>query len=351
VNIDQFYKDVSYEVTKYLARQSNGKYANSTAWIKAILLLLLYPVLYFVLLKQYWSIGIQWLLLITFGLVALLIVFNIGHDAVHGAFSKHKWVNMLLGYTFNLVGASAYSWKLKHNEAHHRYTNIESRDHDIEIDPFMRVSPSRPHLWIYRWQHYYWALVYMLFSLLIIFVADFLILFQEKKKGYLLGHPFYELCILLGTKAFYIFYIFWIPMTYFNFSSTEVFVGFITYHLINGLMIGLVFQPSHYFVESLFFDNTEHAPNMNWIGHQLQTTCDLSPNSAFLSHLIGALNVNVAHHMYPQISHVHYPALAKIIRKQCIKYGITYHAKSYYQGILSHVQLLKILSEPNQSKE
>lgn len=335
-------------VHDYFEQQKNGKFSTPIAWMKAWALLTLFFVLYPIFVFADIPLSIRLTLVIAWGINSLLLIFNIGHDAVHGAFSRHQWINRLLSLSFNLVGANAYSWKLKHNEAHHLYTNIEGKDHDIEIDPLLRVSPHKPYRWHFRWQHWYWPLVYACFSLLIIFLVDFQIFFQERKPKKYFAQPIREWGVILVTKFFYLFYIFWIPVYYAGFSWPQVLIAFLSLHLINGLIIGLVFQPSHYFVGSNFYNGSAKG-EMNWHIHQLETTVDIDPENPWFSHLVGSLNANVPHHLYPKVCHVHYPKLSAIINKLAQEYEMPYHRKSQREALKSHITFLKQLSKSNAS--
>jgi len=340
-----FEKELSTEFSLYFKSRKNGRFATSMAWIKAIFLLTGFFSLYFLVVFQVFSKQISFALAILWGIVSLLIIFNIGHDAVHNAFSRKKWINTILGYSFNLVGASAYSWYLKHNQAHHQFTNIDGLDHDTEMDPLMRVSPLQPYRWYYRWQYLYWPFVYAFFSVLIIFLVDLKIFFQEKAPDQTFFQPIREWIILVITKLFYLFYIFWIPIKYGGFSLSDVLIVFCLIHLINGIIIGLVFQPSHYFVESLHYSSGDKDSVENWHQHQLNTTVDISPDNEILSSIIGGLNTNVAHHLYPKVCHVHYPKLAAIIRDVVKRHGLQYYEKSWSAALQSHISLLKKLSK------
>jgi linoleoyl-CoA desaturase len=58
--------------------------------------------------------------------------------------------------------------------------------------------------------------------------------------------------------------------------------------------------------------------------------------------LVGGLNFQIEHHLFPKISHIHYPALSEIVRKACAEYGIPYleYPRVRY-AIASHVAYLK----------
>jgi linoleoyl-CoA desaturase len=67
------------------------------------------------------------------GAGAVLAAFCVQHDANHGSYFKSRRYNHLLGWTSDsLLGFSSYAWRVKHNVAHHTYTNIEGYDDDIE---------------------------------------------------------------------------------------------------------------------------------------------------------------------------------------------------------------------------
>ena len=73
-------------------------------------------------------------------------------------------VNRVMGMTLDMLGASSYLWRFKHNLAHHTYTNLAGADDDINFVPFARLSPAQPRLRLHRLQQFYlWALYWFLF--------------------------------------------------------------------------------------------------------------------------------------------------------------------------------------------
>jgi len=59
-------------------------------------------------------------------------------------------------------------------------------------------------------------------------------------------------------------------------------------------------------------------------GSSDQTTANFATNNPVVSWLVGGLNFQIEHHLFPKISHVHYPAISKIIRQACQEYGLVY---------------------------
>jgi linoleoyl-CoA desaturase len=66
------------------------------------------------------------------------------HDANHASFSTSRLVNRLAGFTGDLLGASSWIWKFKHNNLHHGNTNMVGFDADIDQAPFARLAPDQP---------------------------------------------------------------------------------------------------------------------------------------------------------------------------------------------------------------
>jgi len=339
-NHSHFAKSLHSAILNYI--EINGRYANWFFWVKAIVLFTTWIVIYVYL--NFFHHGAQstaFFFGLIWGILSLLMIFNIGHDAVHGVVSKRKWINNLLGYTFNISGGNRYSWYLKHNLAHHLNTNTEGLDFDTALDPLLRVSSKAKYRSYYRWQILWVLPVYSLLSLLIIFVADIAIFFQTKKAELVKKHALKEWLILIGSKLFYLVIVFVIPTTFGQYMFTDILKVFFAFQLINGLVIACVFMPSHYFNNSTFYTSKKERPK--WTLHQLQTTMDLSPRSKITTQILGGLNLNVAHHLYPNFCHNHYFEIDEMIRKSCKADQIEYHSKSYPAAIVDHVKYLNHL--------
>ena len=79
--------------------------------------------------------------------------------------------------------------------------------------------------------------------------------------------------------------------------------------------------------------------------HQLRTTVDFAPGNRMLSWMIGGLNFQIEHHLFPRISHVHYPAVARVVERTCREFGLPYHVSpSFGASIASHYRWLRTMS-------
>lgn len=58
------------------------------------------------------------------------ILFVIGHDACHGAFTNHRWLNNVIGRLALFPSWHPYTgWEHAHNHIHHGWTNLRGRDY------------------------------------------------------------------------------------------------------------------------------------------------------------------------------------------------------------------------------
>jgi linoleoyl-CoA desaturase len=82
----------------------------------------------------------------------------------------------------------------------------------------------------------------------------------------------------------------------------------------------------------------------------MNTTVNFSRKSKVISWYVGGLNFQVEHHLFPHICHVHYPALAPIVKKTAEEFGIPYlEHRNLWAAIHSHIKILKQFGEPSPS--
>jgi linoleoyl-CoA desaturase len=82
----------------------------------------------------------------------------------------------------------------------------------------------------------------------------------------------------------------------------------------------------------------EHA----WAVHQVETTVDFARGSRLAAWLLGGLNFQVEHHLFPRICHINYPAISVIVEETCRDFGIRYSAHpGFWSGVASHYRWLR----------
>jgi linoleoyl-CoA desaturase len=271
------------------------------------------------------------------------------HDAIHGSYSKNKKINTLLGYTFNLIGANATVWRIQHNVLHHTYTNIDHADDDLNAPFFLRFSPHAKHYWVHQFQHIYIWFFYGISTISWITTKDFVRLKRYKDMGFLDKKHEYEktLISMIAWKLFYYSYALLLPMIMVPFSWWLILLAFISMHFVTGLLVSIVFQIAHIMPVNEFpLPDEQGMMNNNWYDHQFATTSNFSPNSTLLFWLIGGLNYQVEHHVLPDVCHVHYKKLTKIVSETALEYGMPYHVKkSFLHAIWDHTKMLRMLGK------
>ena len=115
-----------------------------------------------------------------------------------------------------------------------------------------------------------------------------------------------------------------------------------------GLTLALVFQLAHV-VEHTEFEATSGEITQienAWAEHQVRTTANFAPGNRIINWFVGGLNYQVEHHLFPRVSHVHYPALSRIVSETCQEYGLPYHSyPTMTASMISHFRMMKSLGE------
>jgi linoleoyl-CoA desaturase len=121
---------------------------------------------------------------------------------------------------------------------------------------------------------------------------------------------------------------------------------FATMHVVLGITLACVFQLAHV-VEHTEFELATADPKMiesEWAVHQIKTTANFANNNKIISWFVGGLNFQIEHHLFPRVSHVHYPAISKIVKKVCELHGLPYNQyPTMWAALASHFRFMKHL--------
>lgn len=340
-----FYPDVKKQVDAYFKENNLKKTGNLEMYLKSAFFLSSLIGVYFLILLG----GFDWPILLglalVLGAIQAFIGFNVCHDAIHGSFSSNKKVNQLMSLWFNVIGANAYVWSITHNKVHHTFTNIPGHDEDLEVAPgLVRLSPDDPYKPFMKFQHIYAFFLYGLASLSWVLRKDYVKFFQKKiGETDNTNHPTSEYVKLFAWKAVHYVIFIVVPLLVMDITWWQFIIGYVSMHLAEGFVLGLIFQLAHV-VEGMSFPvpNEEGALQDSWAVHQMKTTANFSRKSKVAKFFCGGLNFQIEHHLFPNICHVHYPAISKIVEATAEKYGIPYYENVTFKGALkSHYRTLK----------
>jgi len=338
-----FHSELKKKIAAYFKQKGKATTGNLRLYTKAGLLIAGLFALYVHLVFFTPVIALAILECIILGCVIAAVGFNVMHDGAHGSFSRYKWINSLASNFANFLGASQYMWKMKHNIIHHTYTNIHGVDDDIEARPLLRLCEEQPRYKIHKYQHYYFGFAYSLLYIYWIFVTDYTKYFSGKigsitlRKMTLQEHIYFWMYKISHAAIFVV-----IPIIMVGFTAWLI--GFLTMGLVAGFVLSIVFQLAHTVEHTHFPMPDELTGKMEdeWAIHQIKTTANFATKNKLVSWLVGGLNFQIEHHLFPKISHVHYPAISKIIKQVCDEYGIKYieYPKVRY-AVASHINFLK----------
>lgn len=344
----EFFATVRTRVDEYFKEKDLSKNANTSMVIKSVFFFSSLIILYTLIILNIFPVYTLLALAILLGMTKAFIGFNICHDAIHGSYSSNPTVNKGISLLFNLIGANAYVWSITHNVVHHTYTNIPGHDEDIEVAPgLIRLSPEDKANKIQKYQHIYAFALYGFASLSWVFRKDYVKFFQKKIGGIENKHPKKEYFNLFFFKAVYYIFFIVIPFIVMDITWWQFIIGFVIMHMAEGLVLGLVFQLAHV-VEGTDFPMPTEKGNIEeaWAVHQMRTTANFARKSALAGFLCGGLNMQVEHHLFPKICHVHYLAISDIVKTTADEFNVPYNEnKTFFVALKSHYNILKKLGK------
>lgn len=340
-----FIRDTRREVDRYLAAAGTQRRGRRQLYLKAAI--------------AFGTLAASWvsLVLVRPGLVlgllsvaglslgTILVGFCVQHDANHGAYFRTRRANHLLGWSADaLLGISSYAWRVKHNVAHHTYTNVDGYDDDINQTPFARLMPMQtPRRW-YRLQHLY---IWPLYSVMVIrwqLGADAAALIRGRIARSPLRPPRrWDLAGLVGGKALFVGWAVVVPLLVYPWWV--VLLGYLGYSMATSLVTATTFQLAHCVEEAAFTSPEElRSRRRTWAVHELETTVDFCQHNKVLTWLLGGLNFQIEHHLFPRVAHSHYPHIATIVERSAERHGIRYTVQPSLRAALrSHHRHLRAL--------
>lgn len=290
-------------------------------------------------------------LAVLLGLVTAAIGFNIQHDGSHHAYSNHQWVNKVMAMTLDVIGGSSHHWHWKHIVYHHTYVNITGHDTDIDIGGLGRLTPHHRRFWFYRWQQYYLWPLYGFMAINWHFVGDFRDIIPGRIGEHRLPRPKgWDLVVFIAGKVSFFAVAFGIPLLFHPVWVVAAFYAAAT--IVLGMVLSVVFQVAHCVEEAEFplpRKDTGRIENA-WAIHQVETTVDFARHSRIAAWLLGGLNFQIEHHLFPRICHVNYPAISKVVEETCRDLGVKYTAhETFWSGVASHFRWLRRMGKPDAS--
>jgi linoleoyl-CoA desaturase len=338
-----FHRELRLRVEAEFKRTDTRQRDSAAMYLKTTLIMLTFALSYVVLVFFTDNVWLGLLLALVLGTATAGIGFNIMHDGGHQAYSRHRWINRVMAMMLDVVGGSSYIWQWKHARFHHTWVNVAGHDSDIDLGVLGRLSPLQPRRPWHRWQHIYLWPLYGVTAIRWHLYGDF----RDMLTGTVGERPFdrprgWDLAIFVIGKLVFFTLAFGLPLA---FHAVGAVLGFYALTAaVAGILLALVFQMAHVVEEAAFPvpDGSGLQMQAPWAIHQLQTTVNFARGNRVLTWLIGGLNFQVEHHLFPRISHVHYPMVSRVVEATCREFGVVYlEHRSFGAGIASHYRWLR----------
>jgi linoleoyl-CoA desaturase len=337
-----FHIELKRRVDQHMSSNGRRQRDRPEMYLKTAIILTTFVVSYVLLV----FVSSNWLqalpLAVLLGLSVAAIGFNIMHDGSHHAYSGKGWVNRVAASSLDMVGGSSYFWHWKHVVFHHNYANIYTYDTDIDLGVLGRFAPQSKRLPVHAFQHWYFWILYGVIVIKWNLYDDFRVLIRGR-----IGEHRYrpirsnELAIFIAGKILFFAIAFVIPLLFHSAGVVALFYLLIAF--IAGIVLSVVFQLAHTVEEADFPEpKTPGYMENSWAVHQVETTVDFARNSRVASWLLGGLNFQIEHHLFPRMCHVNYPFIAPVVEATCRDFGIRYNVHdSFLGGMMSHFRWLR----------
>jgi linoleoyl-CoA desaturase len=338
-----FQTELKNRVDAYFAEKGIASTGNFHLYLKSFILSLTFIAIYGALVFATLNVWVAIVLAMLLGVNVAAIGFNVMHDGAHGSYSKSSLVNQLAASSLDFLGGSSFMWKVKHNIIHHTYTNIEGFDDDIDIKPWMRMTLGQKKYFFHRFQHIYFILLYSFLYLLWVGFMDFQKYFSKKVGNNTIKNiGWKDQLTFWGSKVSFLLVFVLLPI--YMKGILPYLLGFLIFSATTGIVISMVFQLAHTVDEVSFPlpDTTTNKMEDEWAVHQLKTTANFATKNSVVTWLAGGLNYQIEHHLFPKISHIHYPALSEIVKRTSEEFGLKYQEfPKMRQAIVSHIMYLR----------
>lgn len=268
------------------------------------------------------------------------------HNASHGVSFKTKGMNRfmdLLGFTL-VMGVSSRFWDNFHNKLHHPNTSVINVDPDTTVLPWFALHQKQVQEAHPLWQKYF-KIQYLFFPFLVGFYSIFLqymgwayMAKKFKNWGSLESHD--KKMILTDLVVLGFHYLFWIALFSQFFPWWQVLILYVSKNWVTGLFCFFALAPTHWDREALYFDQSIMQEIKYYYARQMFSTINYKVGF-FGSLIANGVEYHLEHHLFPQVSHVHLPAIAKRVEALCKKHKMPYRTKSWARIIFDSYKVVK----------
>jgi linoleoyl-CoA desaturase len=297
--------------------------------------LILYLPLFYIAMMSRYSLFIRCLSSFFSAILWMSHIFNVMHDASHYGVSIYPSINNTLTKICNGFGLwNSTLWFYHHVHHHHSFTSVSKKDPDIyHFSPFIRktnisnryclltsknqgnIMVVLPYFTIFPGVYYGQALMYI--------VSAF------NKKVFSIKLPnitFYDTSdmIMMTTTLYFLYNGLFLPTILYMITCNTI------YH------INVAFDHDTY---ETAIEN--HYEGDDWLRMQIQNSGNFINDNLLWTYMFGAINYQIEHHIFPNMSSIHYPTVKPFVVEYCKQHNIPYvHHSTIYGAYKSYLKML-----------
>jgi len=304
--------------TSGLMRRRYGYY-----WTK----LLAVPVVLAALVLAFIWIGDTWWQLITAAVLAVVLtqVAMLGHDAAHRQIFRsgrwNDWTSLVIGNLF--VGMSYGWWQHKHTR-HHANPNKIGTDPDIDL-PVISFTPDQAdRRRVSRRGALGWLMAHQGVFFFPILLLEGLSLHASSVRRVFSKEPLrrrpVEMSFLILRLIAYVLLVFLVLSPGIAFAFLGVQLGLF------GVYMGMSFAPNHKGMPLV-----PAEAKLDFLRRQVLMSRNIR-GSRMLDTVMGGLNYQIEHHLFPSMPRPHLRAASRMIAPYCREHGVTYTQTGLWQS-------------------
>jgi fatty acid desaturase len=280
----------------------------------------------------------QLLVAVPCGLLFTQLAF-FGHDGGHQQVCNSRRGNDLIGLLFGdlLVGLSFGWWVDKHNR-HHAHPNQEDHDPDIGegVLAFTSAQVANRHGALSRFvaRNQAWLFFPMLaFEGFQLHVASARSLLLARGRR----HHRSELILFATHLVLYLGALFTVL------PPAKAIAVLIVHQVVFGIYMGSCFAPNHKGMAIIGPDE-----KVDYLRRQVLTSRNIS-GGWFMDFLLGGLNNQIEHHLFPSMPRPNQPRARKLVLEYCAEHGIKYAETTLFGSFAIVLRYLHQIGRPLRS--
>ena len=312
------YGELSRIVTSSgLMRRRYGYY-----WTKLVAV----PVVLGAIFVAFVVIGDTWWQLLTAAVLAVVFtqVAMLGHDAAHRQIFRsgrwNDWTSLVIG---NLLVGMSYGWWQHKHTRHHANPNKIGSDPDIEL-PVVSFTPDQAARRQGDNRMLGWLIAHQGLFFFPILLLEGLSLHASSVRRVFSPEPlrrrWVEASFLLARLIGYLVLVFLILSPGIAFAFLGVQLGLF------GVYMGMVFAPNHKGMPLV-----PRETRVDFLHRQVLMSRNIR-GSRFLDTVMGGLNYQIEHHLFPSMPRPHLRAASAIIKPFCAQHDVRYTETGLWQS-------------------